>query len=127
MPSFAGSPRLLTVTVLVVALHAVVLVGFGLYLVVAGVAGSPSDRTGAVGAGALSLLGGAGLVLVARGLLRRRRWARSPALVAEVIVLPVAWGLVQGGRGEIGVPLLVTAAGCLVSLLAASRLGVLEG
>ena len=50
----------------------------------------------------LALAAAAGLGLVARGLLRRRGWARSPALVTNLLVLPVAVGLLQGGRWYVG-------------------------
>ena len=50
-----------------------------------------------------------GLLLVARGLLARRRWARSPALTWQIVLLPVSFGLVQSGRWYVGVPLALTA------------------
>lgn len=54
----------------------------------------------------LGVLAAAGLLLVARGLLRRRRWARSPALVTQLLLLPVAISLLQSGQAALGVPLL---------------------
>ncbi len=53
---------------------------------------------------ALFILSGAGLLLVAKGLLERRGWARSPALTWEIVCLPVAWSLGQSGRWYIGLP-----------------------
>lgn len=64
----------------------------------------------------LALAAAAGLALVARGLLRGRRWARSPALVTNLLVLPVAVGLFQGGRWYVGAPLLLLALAVLVLL-----------
>ena len=63
---------------------------------------------------------GAGLVLVARGLVHRRRWARAPAVTWEVICLPVAYGLVQSGRWYVGLPLAVVALLVLVGVLGSS-------
>ncbi len=44
-----------------------------------------------VGAGAVLLVYAAGLLLVGRGLVRVRRWARGPAVATQLIHLPVAW------------------------------------
>lgn len=64
---------------------------------------------------------GALLGLVASGLLRGRRWGRSPALVAEIVVIAIgmwmafpsdrlAWGLALIGYGAVTFGLLVTPA-----------------
>jgi hypothetical protein len=63
---------------------------------------------------------GAGLLLVARDLVRRRRWARAPAVTWEVICLPVAYGLVQSDRWYVGLPLAVVALAVLVAVLGSS-------
>ncbi len=74
------------------------------YLVEVAVA-SADDVVRAVVTALLAGLAAAGLALVARALLRARTWARSPALVTNLILVPVAWGLLQGGRWYVGVPL----------------------
>ena len=43
------------------------------------------------------LLGG-----VARGWLRTDGWVRTPTLVWDALLLPIAWGLVQGGQPSLG-------------------------
>jgi hypothetical protein len=68
----------------------------------------------------LFALVGAGLLLVARDLARRRRWARAPAVTWEVICLPVAYGLVQSDRWYVGVPLAAVALVVLVAVLGSS-------
>jgi hypothetical protein len=68
----------------------------------------------------LFLVMGAGLLLVARDLVRRRRWARAPAVTWEVICLPVAYGLFQSGRWYVGLPLAVVALAVLVAVLGSS-------
>jgi hypothetical protein len=56
-------------------------------------------------AGYFVVLGG-GVLLVGVALLRGRRWARSPALVVQVLLLGVAWyAAVPSGRPEYGVPI----------------------
>ena len=68
----------------------------------------------------LFALVGAGLLLVARDLVRRRRWARAPAVTWEVICLPVAYGQFQSGRWYVGLPLAVVALAVLVAVLGSS-------
>ena len=75
---------------------------------------------------ALALAAGTGLALVARGLRRRRRWSRAPALVTNLILLPVAYGLVQGGRWYVGLPLLALGVAVLVLLFAPATAAALD-
>ena len=51
------------------------------------------------------LLGGmgAGLVLVSRGLLRGRRWARSPAVTWQALLVAVGWYVISSGHVLAGV------------------------
>lgn len=66
------------------------------------------------------VLVGVGLVLVARGLSRSRRWSRAPALVVQIICVPVAITLAQGGRYSAGIPLLVVAVLCVLALFSSA-------
>jgi len=79
---------------------------------------TPDDRTRALVAALLALAAAVGLALVGRGLARGRRWARAPALVTNLLVLPVAVDLVRGGRWYVGVPLLLWALAVLALLFA---------
>jgi hypothetical protein len=55
-------------------------------------------------AGYFALLGG-GVLAVGGALLRGRRWARTPALVVQLLLLGVAWYAAgSSGRPEYGVP-----------------------
>ncbi|HEX7186703.1 MAG TPA: hypothetical protein VF423_00635 [Actinomycetes bacterium] len=84
------------------------------------------DRVRAAVAGVLVLAGAVGLGLVTRGLWQRRRWARAPALVSNLLVLPVAFDLVRGGRWYVGGPLLLVALAVLVLLFAPATDAALE-
>ncbi|MEO3778090.1 hypothetical protein ABGB16_14840 [Micromonospora sp. B11E3] len=55
------------------------------------------------GAAALWALGGA--------LGRRRAGARAPAIVLQLMLLPVGWYMIQGGLGWLGVPLMALGVG----------------
>jgi O-antigen/teichoic acid export membrane protein len=113
-------PRQQPVTLLaaaaLVALEAVGLLAAALFFVVELGVADADDRVRASVAAVLTLLGAVGLGLVARGLFRRRRWARAPALVPTRLVLPVAFDLTRGGRWYVGVPLLLLAVVVLVLL-----------
>ncbi|MFJ6198298.1 hypothetical protein [Micromonospora sp. NPDC092111] len=62
-----------------------------------------------VGAVALWALGGA--------LDRRRAGARAPAMVLELMLLPVGWFMISGGLGWLGVPLMVLGVGVCALLV----------
>jgi hypothetical protein len=56
-------------------------------------------------AGYFAVLGG-GVLAVGVALLRGRRWARTPALVVQLLLLGVAWYAAgSSGRPEYGVPI----------------------
>ena len=58
---------------------------------IAALAGHPSDRATAVLLGVLLSAYGAGIALVARGINRDGRWARTPAFLIQFFALVVAW------------------------------------
>jgi O-antigen/teichoic acid export membrane protein len=101
-----------------VALQALGLGAVAIFYLVEIFVATTDDRVRAAVTTALAVAACAGLSLVARGLLRRRRWARAPALVTNLLVLPVAVGLLQGGRWYVGLPLLVWAVAVLGLLFA---------
>jgi hypothetical protein len=68
----------------------------GAVYAVVGVVGEPEDRFATVLAGGCTVLAGVLVLLVARGVGGVRLWARSPAVVLQLLALPVGLGLVQG-------------------------------
>ena len=126
-PTFPPSrPTALVLLVSLVAAQGLGLVGLAVFFAVELIVATESSAARAVMAALLTLLGGVGLLLVARGLARARRWARAPALVAQLLVLPVAWGLIQGDRGYVGAPLIAWALAVLVLLFTPAVAGSLE-
>ena len=89
--------------------------------------GSPEDRLAAVLAGVLALGVGLALLLVARGLAAARGWAFSPSVVAQLFLLVVAAGLLQGHVYVVGFPLLLIAAGVLWLLASRECRAVFSG
>jgi hypothetical protein len=91
-------------------------------LAVSGFRPGTADRAGAEILALIGLCAAAALLTLARGLAQRRRWARSPTLVLELICLPVAYTVVQGGRWYAGVPLGLSAIAVLALMAASGQL-----
>ncbi|KUM93998.1 hypothetical protein AQI88_23725 [Streptomyces cellostaticus] len=112
-------PRRLTYAAVLAALEGVALVAGGLWVLVLGLTGDPDGRQQAVTLGitlvALALLP----LLAARGLLLRRSWSRGPALITQVMALPVAYNLLKADSMAIpgGIALAVVAVAALVLLV----------
>ena len=102
---------------LLVALEGAVFAVLGVGYCVAGVVGDPFDRTATLLEAAFTVLAGVLVLLVARGLHRVAGWARSPAVVLQLLALPVGVGLVQGRVWFAAVPVLLLA-GSVLYLLA---------
>ncbi|MFF7650039.1 hypothetical protein ACFZCY_09290 [Streptomyces sp. NPDC007983] len=122
-------PVRLTVAAVLAGVEGLVLVGFGVYVLIMGLAGNPESPEQAETLGitvlALALLP----LLAARGLWLRRRWSRGPAMITQLMALPVAWTLVQNGGGLIAIGVLtavaaVTVLGLLINPTATEALGI---
>jgi hypothetical protein len=107
----------LSLAALIVAIQGAAMLALGLGLMADSVLGDPDNRVGAILIGVLAGMGGAGLLLCAWGLRRRRRWSRSPALVWQLLMIPVGWYQVQGGLRWLGVPLVAISALAAVLLV----------
>ena len=72
-----------------------------------------------VGLGVAYLMAAFGLLLlvVARGVFLGRRWSRGPAVVTQLILLPLAWSFKGGATTWVSVVLAVVAIAALVGLL----------
>jgi hypothetical protein len=101
------APAPLRVAALLVALEGVVLVGSGVADALSALRGARVAY--AVPGAVLFVVFGLGLVGAAWGLVRRRRWARAPAVVAQLLALPVGLSLARSGRTVLGVAVLVVA------------------
>ena len=91
-----------------VALEGLLLAGYGVVVAVESLRGEAQDRIGALVLALVALALGGGLVAVAAGVLRGARWARSPALVWQILQAFVALsGTVQ--PRALGIALVVLA------------------
>ena len=82
---------------------------------VLGLIGDAQDTGGAEALAGLAALFGVGLLLGARGLYRRRRWARGPVMAVQLLALLVAISSLRAAR-----PLLAWPAAAVVVVLTAA-------
>ena len=95
------------------AVEAAALLVIGVAFLVATATGSPENRGLSYGVTGFAVAGGLVLLLLARAVDRRQGWARSPAVVLQLLAVPVGIGFLQGGLWAAGVPVLLFAAATL--------------
>ncbi|AZP20341.1 hypothetical protein ACIGMX_08090 [Streptomyces aquilus] len=112
-------PRRLTYAAALAALEGLALVVGGVWMLVEGLAGDPDDRQTAVTGGITLVVLALLPLLAARGLLARRGWSRGPAVITQILALPVAYNLLQADSVAIpaGIALAVVAVAALVLLV----------
>ncbi|MET8944854.1 hypothetical protein ABZX30_15045 [Streptomyces sp. NPDC004542] len=112
-------PRRLTYAAALAGLEGFALAAGGVGTLVLGVTGAPDDRQQAVTLGITLIVLALLPLLAARGLLLRRGWSRGPAVITQIMALPVAYSLLQADSAAIpaGIALAVVALTALVLLL----------
>ncbi|GAA1177839.1 hypothetical protein GCM10009654_38890 [Streptomyces hebeiensis] len=118
-PEPAPRPGRLTAAAAVCGLEALALVVGGVYLLVMGLLGRPDSPQQAETGGVTLIVLGAFPLFAARGLLLRRGWSRGPALITQIMALPVAYTLLtsEGAFVPAGIALAVVAVSGLVLIL----------
>ncbi|MEU6991846.1 hypothetical protein ABZ953_14460 [Streptomyces sp. NPDC046465] len=118
-PEPGPRPVRVTAAAALVALEGLALLAGGVYMLAMGLAGSPDDarqaETGGITLIVLALLP----LLAARGLMKLRRWSRGPAIITQIMALPVSWQMLQADSVAIpaGIALAVAAVASLVLLI----------
>ncbi|WP_225101922.1 hypothetical protein [Streptomyces sp. CoH27] len=112
-------PSRLTYAAVLAALEGIALVAGGLWMVVLSLSGDSSDRQQGVSLGITLVVLALLPLLAARGLLLRRGWSRGPAVITQLMALPVAYSLLQADSMAIpaGIALAVVAVAALVLLI----------
>ena len=112
-------PGRLTAAAALAALEGLALVTGGGWMLVLGLTGDGDDRQQAVTGGVTVILLALLPLLAARGLLLRRSWSRGPAVITQIMALPVAYSLLQADSVAIpaGIALAVVAVAALVLLV----------
>ena len=112
-------PSRLTYAAALVAVEGLALAVAGVWMLVLGLTGEPDDRQQAVTGGVTLVVLALLPLLAARGLLGLRSWSRGPAVITQIMALPVAYNLLQADSVAIpaGIALAVVAVGALVLLV----------
>jgi uncharacterized membrane protein YidH (DUF202 family) len=96
-----------------------VLLGFAVFYAYEMVTGATEHLTVAATSGALILVFGIGLLALARGWARAGDWPRTPTLLWNALLLPVAWSLQESGRTTIALAVAAVAVASIVAALSA--------
>ena len=110
-------PAALIVGAVIEAAEGVSALGFGLYAGIEGAAGHAHDRSTAFAVAVLLIAAGAAMLVVARGLLQKMSWGRSPAVLTQLFGFFIAYNLIQSDQTAYGAILGLAAAIALVALL----------
>ncbi|MFJ6635715.1 hypothetical protein ACIQMR_30595 [Streptomyces sp. NPDC091376] len=115
-------PGRLTAAAALCGLEALALIAGGVCMLVLGLTGDPDSTSQAETGGATLIALGVIPLLAARGLLLRRGWSRGPAIITQIMALPVAWTLLRSSGALIpaGIVLAVVAVTGLVLLINAA-------
>ncbi|MEV5969147.1 hypothetical protein [Streptomyces sp. NPDC051921] len=113
----APRPGRLTAAAVVAGVEGLALAVGGLYLLVSTLTDRPDDLTSALMGGATLVALGLIPLVAARGLWLRRSWSRGPAVIMQILALPVAWQLLHD---EVLIP-----AGIALAVLAVTGLVML--
>jgi len=81
------------------------------WLVWADITATTTDLASALLVTAFAIGGAVALWALGRALLRRRAGARAPAIVLQLMLLPIGWFMIQAGLGWLGVPLMALGLG----------------
>jgi hypothetical protein len=115
-PATAGAPQRLAGVLTL--LEALVVVGFAGFFAYEIATGATSTVTTAVMSGLLILVFGVGLGALARGWFRARDWPRTPTLLWNVLLLPVAWSLHDADRTPVALGVAAVALASIGAALA---------
>lgn len=109
-------PGTLRAAVLLLRAQAVALGLIALWLIWSDLTADATDLTSALLVTVFAVGGAVALWALGGALSRRRAGARAPAIVLQLMLLPVGWFMTEGGMGWLGVPLMALGIG-MVGLL----------
>ncbi|WP_280835913.1 hypothetical protein [Micromonospora sp. A200] len=97
--------------------EAVALALLAAWLIWADLTATKTDLVSALFVTGFAFAGAAALWALGAALARRRAGARAPAMVLQLMLLPVGWFMISGGLGWLGVPLMVLGVGVCALLV----------
>ncbi|MYW00737.1 hypothetical protein [Streptomyces sp. SID3343] len=110
----------------VVGVEALTLLGYALYLTFRSEFGHPTNSSEGVAIGIYLLILAVGVVAAFVGMLRGRRWSRSPAITANLIVVGMGWYLIKADQMVIGILTMIVGVATIVVLATPSMYNALE-
>ncbi|MCP2268586.1 hypothetical protein [Actinokineospora diospyrosa] len=117
MPLSSAAPRTVRAAGAIVGLQGLVALVFTVLLLIRGLSGESELGTNVFGEAAYFAVLAAAVLACGAGLLIGKTWARSPAIVIQVLLLGVAWYATgPSGRPEYGIPVGVVCLAALVFL-----------
>ena len=102
------------------------LVALAVFLVYDAVTRTSQSGTSAVAIVVFTLLMAAFLAGLGYALARLHRWARGPALVLQLLLLPIAWSVLTNGIAILGVVMIVIGLAGVATLLAPATRAALD-
>jgi hypothetical protein len=126
MRSAAGAPNLLLLGAAAQGLEAAALFVVIVANLIDLADGHAYQRSGAIAIIVIEVLVAIGLAWIASGIVRRRPWTRTPAVMTQVFTLIVAVWLLEAHRIAWGLPTLVIALAGLAGLFAPTSLRALS-
>jgi len=108
---------------LLTLVEAVAVLGFALFYVYEMVTGATDDLTRAATSGVLILVFGVALLALARGWAQGASWPRTPTVLWNALLLPVAWSLRESDRAPVALAVGAVAAASIVAAVAAPGRG----
>lgn len=109
-------PGPLRAAVLLLRVEAVALGLIAVWLIWSDLTARTTDLTSALLITAFAVAGAVVLWALGGALSRRRSGARAPAIVLQLMLLPIGWYMISGGLGWLGLPLMALGIG-MVALL----------
>jgi hypothetical protein len=124
-PTTDPTPLTLRIAVWLVGAEAVALGLLAALLLYSDLTGEAQNQQGAIGVIGYTAVVAAVLAVLARALHRRRGWARGPAIVLHMLLLPFGLAIATGGQRVIGIlALLAGVCGTVVLLAPATRVAL---
>jgi hypothetical protein len=124
MSASVATPATLRMAVWLLAGEAALLVALSALLLVSDLRGAASSQQGAIGVIGYVLVLGLVFGLLSWALHRRRAWARGPAIVLHMFMLPLGIAMASNGNLLGAGALLAGIAGCVVLLAPGTRVAV---
>ncbi|MFC4145951.1 hypothetical protein ACFO0M_06760 [Micromonospora mangrovi] len=105
------TPTTLRWAVLLLRAESVALGLVAVWLIWSDLTARTTDLTSALLVTAFAVAGAVVLWALGAALARRKAGARAPAIVLQLMLLPIGWYMIQGGMGWLGLPLMALGLG----------------